>query len=161
MAPRICTLFMSNRRCLQYDFAFAEEDLVAILARPPAIDDEELARPSERDQRMVPSAASIVHALPPIGDKGVQTTCRRRLARRGHDDQERLPAHGDKGLARERMALDHADCHRQRARESVEDIHPYLPLPLADIDGGEIAVTLGVAVIDGVVGIALGLDHLA
>src|SRR4029434_5211505 len=102
MAPSICTLFMSNRRCLQCDLALAEEDLVAVLARPPAVDDQELAGGPNRDERMMPGAPSIVHALPPIGDKGVQIACRRRVAWRGHDDQEGLPAHGDEGLARER-----------------------------------------------------------
>src|SRR5262249_38656358 len=113
MVPRICTLFMSSRRRLQYDLVLAEEDLVAVLAGTAAIDDQELARSVERDQRMMPGAASIVHALPPVGDKGVQIACRRRLARRGHDDQEGLPAHGHEGLAREWMALDHADRQRQ------------------------------------------------
>src|SRR5262245_43382083 len=152
---------MSGRRRLQHDLAFAEEDLVAVLAWSVAVDHQELVRRTERDQRVVPGAASIVHALPAIGDKGVQIARQRRLARRGHDDKERSRTYGDERLARERMALDHADAHRQRARQSVEYVDADPALLRADIDVCEIAVALGIALIDGEVRLARGRDHIA
>jgi hypothetical protein len=42
------------------------------------------------------------------------------------------------------MALDHADRQRERARQGMEDVDPYLAVLLTDVDGREIAVALGI-----------------
>src|ERR1700677_5343250 len=73
--------------------------LLAVLAWPGAINDQKVYRTIQRNQRVMPGIAPIVHALQASGAKGTHALGERRAAIFGYDHQERQLLEREEGLA--------------------------------------------------------------
>ena len=126
-----------------------------------AVDDEEVACFVERQQRVVPDAGGVVHALVATRQEGPQLPGRGRRTRRRDDNEVGAARHRDEGLRSERVALHHLYRKGQRTRLSAEDRDDHAALG-AGLDLGQVVIALGVAGIDGEVprGVAR-LDDIA
>ena len=129
------------------------------MAFAAAIDDEEIAHLAQCQQRVMPHAACVVHALPAVRHERAQLA-RVQLTGRRHDHQVRLVVLRDEGLAAARVTLQHLHLERQRARLATEQADQRAAA-LAHIHVGEVMKARGRALVDGELLGPLQFDHVA
>src|SRR5210317_1083870 len=101
---------------LQQEHALIEYVLIAIRQVAGPVDDEKLLPRLERDQRHVPGAALVIHALPAIGYERLQVRQLDALSRWRDDDHETGRCQRHERLAAERMTFDDIKSVRQLRR---------------------------------------------
>lgn len=132
--------------------------LVEIGTGPYPVDHGEKARCGKGRQYAVPCAAQEVYALTRPGQKGVHLP--RPVAKiLGHDDEERVRAHRQEGLASERMALEQVEFVGQATRFGVEEADS--GSTVAKIEASAVMVASAEPFIDHLVRSAGGIEHVA
>ena len=111
--------------------------LVQIEPVPATIDDDEIAHLVQRDQRMVPDALRVVHALPAARDERANRAFVE-IARRRHHDQISLVVQRQERLAAQRMPFEHLHFERQHAGLPAKQVHERAAVFSFDVDFREI-----------------------
>lgn len=142
--------------------AFAvEPDLIAVQARPAAVDHQEIAVGFQYQQRMMPDSGPVIYPLAAVGVKRTQFADKRRFIRCGDDDEPVMILHRDKGLRSQGVAFDHANGNGPRARLSAKNTDQRFAAIGRHVNTGEIVKPLGRAFIDGHSLGAIGLDDVS
>ena len=102
-----------------------EVNLDQIIAFPAAVDDQEVGRRIQRDQRVVPDVSGVVHTLAGLSGEDVQVLRRDGLAvfdlRLRHDHQIGPCEKRHEGLRGQGMAFHDPDLERHGSRVAPED----------------------------------------
>src|SRR5258708_6634327 len=134
---------------------------VAVFPRAGAIDDHEIAHRLEREQRMMPDAARVVHALASAAQKGEGFAGPAIGSVRGHHDQNTDLAHRHEDLAAQGMALDFRHLQGKPHRLAAEHAERCTAALLRYVYFREVVEPHGGAIVDRERVRSVGLDHVA
>src|SRR5688572_20220962 len=133
---------------MQQQAVALEKELIAIRTGADTIDHQELAGVLERNQRVMPGAATIVDPLRAIGHERTHVCAIHVLTGRRNYYEKGGGAQGHVELAGQWMPFEHCDRERQLVRDHAIKTHLRSSAVGADLDLGELAVLPRRAAVD-------------
>ena len=119
-----------------------DRNFLAVLARPPAIDDEETRCLSDGQQGVVPGVGPVTDALITCSVKRVYSRCPRPVPVLGHDNEEGRRVQWIERLAGKGVSLEGLHAERDRSGRGPENTDQRPSLLGRHVDRGEVIVTL-------------------